>query len=325
MESLISVIVPIYNAELYIDRCIKSILNQSYKHLEIILVDDGSTDASAKKCDEYACIDNRIKVIHKINGGVSSARNAGLDVATGAYVGFVDSDDRISPYMYEELLRVCTDQGTVATTGAYQESENGDISVKRSFSDCIVSAEIFLQNVLCRRDGTAVWSRLFPREVIGKSRFNEEKLNEEILFWLSIMLRIRKVCYTSNMGYYYFCRTGSLSHQFGKTVHDIIGNAVETKKFVNEMFPTLSKEAERFEIFQHMSFLLCCPSDYDRESDPLYRDVLSYIKKHRMAGLKNPHFTIKEKIKLIGVSFFPKSMSRLVEKKERKGNESIKK
>ena len=100
MDDLISVIVPVYNVEEYLDRCIESIVNQTYKNLEILLIDDGSTDNSYNICDKWAKKDNRIKVVHKENGGVSSARNVGLDVATGDYIGFVDSDDYISIDMY---------------------------------------------------------------------------------------------------------------------------------------------------------------------------------------------------------------------------------
>ncbi len=103
-EPLISVIVPVYNAEQYLERCVNSILDQTYKNLEIFLVDDGSPDRSGDMCDEFAQKDNRIKVIHKENGGQSTARNAALDVMTGAYVGFVDSDDWIEPDMFERLM-----------------------------------------------------------------------------------------------------------------------------------------------------------------------------------------------------------------------------
>ena len=102
---LISIIVPVYNVEKYIRRCINSILNQTYQYLEIILVDDGSTDNSGLICDKYAHMDNRITVIHKKNGGLSSARNTGIDIAKGAYIGFIDSDDWIAPETYEVLYR----------------------------------------------------------------------------------------------------------------------------------------------------------------------------------------------------------------------------
>ncbi|HCI64916.1 MAG TPA: glycosyl transferase, partial [Clostridiales bacterium] len=104
MNPLISVIVPVYRVEAFLPRCLDSIRGQTYKNLEIILVDDGSPDNCGKICDEYAEMDSRIRVIHKKNGGLSSARNAGLDVAVGDYIGFVDSDDWIAPEMYETLL-----------------------------------------------------------------------------------------------------------------------------------------------------------------------------------------------------------------------------
>lgn len=112
MRGKISVVVPVYNVEKYLDRCIDSIINQTYKNLEIILVDDGSKDCSGIMCDEYAKKDERIKVIHKANGGLSSARNAGLQVATGKYIGFVDSDDDIDYAMYEKMVR-CAEKENV--------------------------------------------------------------------------------------------------------------------------------------------------------------------------------------------------------------------
>lgn len=103
---LISIIVPVYKVEKYLDKCVESIVEQTYKNLEIILVDDGSPDNCSAMCDEWAQKDSRIKVIHKENGGLSSARNAGLDACTGDYIGFVDSDDWIEPDMYEYLLNI---------------------------------------------------------------------------------------------------------------------------------------------------------------------------------------------------------------------------
>ena len=103
---LISVIVPVYNVEAYVAKCIESIQNQSYQHLEIILVDDGSTDDSGDICDQYAAYDDRIKVIHQENGGLSAARNTGIEAANGDYIGFVDSDDYIGLTVYEDMLHL---------------------------------------------------------------------------------------------------------------------------------------------------------------------------------------------------------------------------
>lgn len=321
MNPLISVIVPIYNAEEYLDRCVMSILNQTYKNLEIILVNDGSTDGSPQKCDNYANNDSRIKVIHKSNGGVCSARNAGLDICQGEYIGFVDSDDWIDPIMYEKLLSLCKEEGTVATIGSNQVTESGSITIKRCFSNTCVTKKEFLRNILCRNDGCAIWSRLFPRVVIGDSRFDEDRLNEEILFWISIINRIRNVSYTSAIGYNYYQTEGSLSRTFGKSVHDMIGNSKTVRQYISTYFPSLNREAERFEIYQHMTFLLSCPNTYDRSGDKLCGEVLDYLRKHILLGIRNPYFSCKEKILLIGVSCFPRVMSWLIERRQKRENE----
>ena len=111
MENLVSVIVPVYNVETYLEECIKSIVNQTYKNLELILIDDGSTDSSGEQCDSWAEIDNRIKVIHKENGGLSTARNAGLDVAKGEYICFIDSDDFVTENYLESFINAINDSG----------------------------------------------------------------------------------------------------------------------------------------------------------------------------------------------------------------------
>ena len=127
MEScadLISIIVPVYNMEQYLERCMESIINQTYPTLEIILVDDGSTDRSPQLCDAYAKKDSRIRVVHKPNGGLSDARNAGLAIATGTYIGYVDSDDWIELDMYERMYSACVENGAqLAVCRALQAEE----------------------------------------------------------------------------------------------------------------------------------------------------------------------------------------------------------
>ena len=126
----ISIIVPVYKVEKYLDKCVNSIVGQTYKNLEIILVDDGSPDNCPAMCDEWAQKDSRIKVIHKKNGGLSSARNAGLDACTGDYIGFVDSDDWIEPDMYEYLLNIgMKNNADVSRCEFVIEAENSDITV----------------------------------------------------------------------------------------------------------------------------------------------------------------------------------------------------
>lgn len=321
MTPKISVIVPIYNSESYLDKCVKSIMAQTYTNLEIILVDDGSTDRSSLMCDGYAQVDSRIKVIHKKNGGLSSARNAGIGSCSGQYIGFVDSDDWISPTMYEELLSLCEKNiGTIATIGVNQVNEENLITLRRAFLDEVVSAIQLLEKILCHKDCGSVCFRLFPREIVGDTRFDESKLNEDVLFMVSMIEKVKSVTYTSKIGYYYFQRSGSTSRSFGKAVHDMVGNSKKIREYVDKEFSSLSKAAERFEIFQNMSFLLCCPSNLDRKSDPIYSDVLSFVRKHIIVGIRNPYLTNKEKMKLLGVALCPRIVSRLIEKKLKKVN-----
>ena len=128
MENLISVIVPVYNIEAYLRKCIDSILAQTYTNLEIILVDDGSTDNSGEICNEYAAKDARIRVIHKGNGGLSSARNTGIDIATGKYIGFVDSDDYLAPDMYEKLLgAIVNNHADISVCNVHHVDENEEL------------------------------------------------------------------------------------------------------------------------------------------------------------------------------------------------------
>ena len=134
-NELISIIVPIYNVQKYLDRCMKTLLNQTYRNIEIILVDDGSTDSSGDICDEYAQIDARIKVIHKENGGLSSARNAGLDVCTsgGELIAFVDSDDWVDSTMYEEMYEKAEKEDADIAGKGSQQSVCGQKSVWQYF------------------------------------------------------------------------------------------------------------------------------------------------------------------------------------------------
>lgn len=132
-EKLISIIVPVYNVEKYLKECIDSVISQTYKNLEIILVDDGSTDKSGEICDEYSKKDSRIKVIHKENGGLSDARNVALDIAKGEYIGFVDSDDYVEKDMFETLYKLAEEHNTeISSISFYKTLENEIIDVRNS-------------------------------------------------------------------------------------------------------------------------------------------------------------------------------------------------
>ena len=173
-KPLISVIVPVYNVQKYVKKSVESILQQTYKNLEIILVDDGSTDESGDICDMLACSDNRVTVIHKKNGGLSDARNAGLDRATGEFVGFVDSDDYIEKNMYEVLEeRLNINGADISCCGRYvvQESDGRKTSYFTSAGEEVLSPCQAIGKLLIW-DGcdSAAWDKLYKAELFRNHR-----------------------------------------------------------------------------------------------------------------------------------------------------------
>jgi glycosyltransferase involved in cell wall biosynthesis len=227
MEPLISVIVPVYNVEPYLRKCVDSILNQTYRNLEVILVDDGSPDNCGAICDEYAARDTRIKVIHKTNGGLSDARNAGLDIMAGDYVAFVDSDDWIEPSMYKRLLALLLRyDADLAFGGVSDDLEQGEAitTVKQSnygntpFSESSVAAmRRYFQG------SWAAWDKLYKAELFDTIRFPVGEINEDEAIVLHLLDRCKTVCYTNEIFYHYMRRP---------TGQSITSSAFSLKKLV---------------------------------------------------------------------------------------------
>ena len=181
----ISVIVPVYKVEKFLDRCVESIVGQTYENLEIILVDDGSPDNCPSMCDKWAEKDSRIKVIHKENGGVSSARNAALDAATGDFIGFVDSDDWIEPDMYESLMMRIDETGKdIAVCSYYSIEVSGERNECRCIADkAVVCKDDYFRFIVLGGDGGYIWNRLYRADIIKEVRFDENIwYSEDLLF-----------------------------------------------------------------------------------------------------------------------------------------------
>lgn len=213
MKPLISIIVPVYNVEKYVNQCIDSILNQTYLALEVILVDDGSLDHSGALCDRYALKDSRVKVIHKINGGLSSARNAGLDMATGTYIGFVDSDDWIAPSMYEELVHLLQlHEADVAQCGFSLINEKGTVTRKINYGNKFYANPKEIEEAFYITDGlsSVAWNKLYKAEIIEGLRFKVGKNNEDLFFLCDVLPRINSIVSTDVSYYYYLQRKESI-------------------------------------------------------------------------------------------------------------------
>lgn len=208
---LISVIVPVYNVEAYVAKCIESIQNQSYQHLEIILVDDGSTDDSGDICDQYAAYDDRIKVIHQENGGISAARNTGIEAANGDYITFVDSDDYIAPNMYEDMLHILKDNDLdILECTAFRDKDgtiiegcndgsleifNRHEALKMAMHDCFI----------------AVWSQMYKRSAIGDVRFPVGRKFEDTAVSYLFIANTNRVGHINRCYYYYRLNPNSIT------------------------------------------------------------------------------------------------------------------
>lgn len=219
MSDKISIIVPVYKVELYLARCVDSILAQTYENLEIILIDDGSPDNCPALCDAYADRDARIKVIHQENLGLSGARNTGLDAATGDYIGFVDSDDAVHPSMYEVLHRICTQEKAAIALCSYVEFSSEDIprEVPAGSGAChtMTPREAMLK-LYGPYPGQYVvsWNKLYGRDIFQGIRFPTGKINEDLHVVCQLYDSANRVAYTDSVLYYYFRgNAGSITQQ----------------------------------------------------------------------------------------------------------------
>ncbi len=247
----ISIIVPVYQVEKYLEKCITSIITQTYKNLEIILVDDGSIDNCPMICDQFQKKDARIKVIHQKNGGLSYARNIGLKIATGEYIGFVDSDDWIEPNMYEILMSALQTTGAdIAVCGRQIEYENfkpNSIDIKASEIN-FYSAEEALKIIIQDRGfiRNAVWDKLFKRNILQEIKFPKNKIYEDILWTAQVIGNANIIIYIDYPLYHYFQHIESLTHNDNITLKrrlDKIEMLTQRLAYSHKHFPTFEKLA----------------------------------------------------------------------------------
>lgn len=275
MEKKVSVIVPIYNSEAYLPMCIESIMNQSYENIEIILIDDGSTDASLKICTEYASVDDRIKVIHQENGGVSSARNSGIEAATGEYITFVDSDDELMEngiaLLVNDIVEYGADIASASKVYITPEEKTIDRSIKNE-KDVLVfhGTEALELSLDFDRRMTACHGKLFRRQFIDDIRYEKgRRINEDFYFVFLCCVKQPVFVYRNESVYKYYYRDNSATHApFGDKYLDIIYFSEQKKKAIEANYPELIDKAICMEISTHLFLLniLC------KTNDKRYRD-----------------------------------------------------
>ena len=278
MDGLISVIVPIYNVENYLVRCIDSIINQTYSNLEIILVDDGSPDNCHIICDEYAKKDSRIKVIHKKNGGLSDARNAGLEIATGKYISFIDSDDYIYKDMYTDLIGLIkAHDADISNCSVYKFYENDkfNLDYDKEFNIKIYSNEDALRSLIMEEEiKQTVWNKIYKRKIIDDIKFEVGKIQEDEYWTYKVIGNAKKVVHIDKPMYYYLQRENSIMGErySEKRLHGIYSRK-ERLNYIQQKFPNLIIDAK-------MSLFFTCVYQYQcllRSSDLINKVEISKI------------------------------------------------
>lgn len=266
-NKLISVIVPVYNVRPYLKRCIDSIIAQTYSNLEILLVDDGSTDGSGELCDVYARQDARVQVIHKKNAGQAAARNDAIDIARGSYLGFVDSDDFIDCRMFEILYQDLTEHDAQISIVTFQEfTEEKEVTVSRNLMsiECQAGEKILQKLLLEEKIGDFSWNKLYRRELFKEIRYPVGRMMEDQGIMYKLVDQCTKVTYRPIRLYFYYQRPDSTLHRrtlkfyedkwdmgrqryqyIRKKYPDMLENDAAMMKIVEHCYPYLRKDERR--------------------------------------------------------------------------------
>lgn len=219
MKPIVSIIVPVYNVEKYLEDCIDSLINQTYNKIEILLINDGSTDKSKIICEKYLKIDDRIKLINKLNGGLSDARNVGIDLATGEYLTFVDSDDVLSNKFIEKMLKVALDTKTDIVCSRYMrfKEKNKIIEAKENIKNVMILDSFkFLKNVFYQYDQTlysvSACSKIYKKDIFRTLRYPKGKLYEDVAIISDLMEMTNKIAVLDEILYFYRISENSITN-----------------------------------------------------------------------------------------------------------------
>ena len=297
MKDLISIIVPVYNVCDYLEECLDSIINQTYKLWECILVDDGSTDNSCEICDEYCKKDNRFHVIHKKNGGASLARNAGLEIVSGDYVCFVDSDDCLDKHFFENAIGLVkkydTDVIQVKYTRDYENLGSGEaVNV-----DCMSANQVFDDILQFSEYDPMIWAKLYKTQVIKSLCFNESCVVLEDVEFLTKLMLSSSLVYSSYVGYYYRQTPNSLITQ-GLNIKKLMGSIASHNSCIETLKDTkMSERSYKFKYNSLFSWLIRTASYDDWKS--YYKIVQKEVRSDFIQIIKNSQLGLKSKLVLI--------------------------
>ena len=310
----ISIIVPVYNIELYVKICIESILRQTFRNFELILVDDGSTDKSGIICDEYAQKDKRIRVIHQKNQGLSQARNSGIQIAKGKYIGFVDGDDWIHEEMYSELHKLCVDNNVKISQCNYERCKN--VVPKCEEPDTkvyIVSKEqaiknLYVSNLAVRT--VVAWNKLYDAALFKNILYPVGKLHEDEFTTYKLLFEANEIAITDRKLYFYrTVETSIINQKYNPKRLDIIEALEERIDFFKK-----DEELKNLCLEKMCDTIISVYFRCSKES--LDAKILKFIqakgKRYARRILSNPEIVLNKKIKYFLVLWFPKMYLKLI-------------
>ena len=309
-KDLISIVVPIYNVENYLNKCINSILKQTYKNIEIILVDDGSTDSSGYLCDQISKTDNRIIVIHKNNGGLSSARNTGIDNCNGKYIIFIDSDDYISEnmvkFLYEDIINTQSDMSICGYYEVYKNDVKEALHSNERFTISSEEALSYLYSNYCVITSLA-WNKIFKRNLFEKVRFTEGKVHEDDIIILDILKNINKISFNLKPLYYYVQRNNSITGKFSSKRLDCL-YALENREHYFERIKRKDLiDLNTFKKYYIVTeFIKSCKKNKENKYEELIKECEIKKKKYFNLIKKSKYISLKRKIYMFISYYFCK-------------------
>lgn len=303
---MVSIIIPVYNVQDYLARCVDSVLTQTYTDLEIILVDDGSIDISGDICDEYALHDARVRVIHKENGGLSDARNAGLDEARGNYVAFIDADDYVDPSFVELLLKTINETGAQIAVSTWQELKDGDkprkVKTKRPRCTILTQEEAISSVFYQKKLNHSACSRIFETQLFNNLRFPEGMLYEDLAIIYPLLCKVEKVALINTPMYYYMHRQGSIITTMSLRRTHVLDHIERIEEQVTDEAPQYLPAVRSRHLSACFNMLRLMPVD-DPKWQATKERCWDYIKNMRFLCIKDSKVRLKNKIACL-LSYF---------------------
>lgn len=301
INPLITIVIPVYNVKDYLHKCVNSIINQTYTNLEIILVDDGSPDSCGQICDEYGKVDSRIKVIHKSNGGLSDARNAGINIANGRYISFIDSDDYVDPdyieFLYNQVFKYKTSIAICSHRVLY---DTGKIIEKQTNEVSVLESKKVLERILYDEGiDLSAWAKLYDINLFKDIRYPKGRLYEDSATTYLLIDKCDKIVIASKSKYNYIIRRNSITNnKFTTKKMDLIISTEEMANYIVKKYPDLKAAADRRVMYSYLSTLSQLANDKDKHLNE-EKKIMTYIKANRYNVLTDKRTPKRDKVALL--------------------------